>query len=115
MDAVTKAEIGKRLRRKREDAGYTRERLGELCSLSPRFIANIELGDSTFSLDSLMAICRVLSCSSDDLLFGVQGDDPGWSDILSQLRRLDSRYQPELGKILQGVIETILKAEQPPR
>ena len=65
-----KAQIGLRLRERRERAGYTREKLGELCSLSPRFIANIELGDSTFSLDSLMTVCRVLSCSSDYLLFG---------------------------------------------
>ena len=67
-----KAKIGLRLREKREQAGYTREKLGELCSLSPRFIANVELGDSTFSLDSLMTVCRVLSCSSDYLLFGVK-------------------------------------------
>ena len=115
MDAATKRAIGKRIRSKRESAGYTRERLSELCALSPRFLANVELGDSAVSLETLITLCRVLSCSSDDLLFGVQEDDPGWSDILSQLRRLDSRYQPELGKILQGVIETILKAEQPPR
>ena len=70
MDHATKAKIGHNLRQKREDAGYTREKLAELCNLSPRFIANIELGDSTFSLDSLMTMCRVLSCSSDDLLFG---------------------------------------------
>lgn len=37
VDKETKAEIGKRLRAKRESAGYTREQLSELCSLSPRF------------------------------------------------------------------------------
>lgn len=83
MDARTKLEIGRRLRRRRENAGYTRERLGELCSLSPRFIANIELGDSTFSLDSLMTICQVLSCSRDHLLFGAEtGDGSPWADTI---------------------------------
>ena len=87
MDARTKLEIGRRLRRRRENAGYTRERLGELCSLSPRFIANIELGDSTFSLDSLMTICQVLSCSSDHLLFGAEtGDGSPWADTISRIR-----------------------------
>ena len=65
MTDAVKTQIGRRLREKREQAGYTREQLGELCSLSPRFLANIELGDSTFSLYSLMTVCRVLSCSSD--------------------------------------------------
>ncbi len=54
VDKENKAEIGKRLRAKREAAGYTREQLSELCSLSPRFLANVELGDSAFSLDTLM-------------------------------------------------------------
>ena len=112
MNAATKAEIGKRLRKKREDAGYTRERLGELCSLSPRFIANIELGDSTFSLDSLMVICRTLSCSSDYLLFGSESRDQAWDDTVAKIRQLDHRYEPEVGKILQGVIEAIVKAEK---
>lgn len=88
MDARTKLEIGCRLRRRRENAGYTRERLGELCSLSPRFIANIELGNSTFSLDSLMTICQVLSFSSDHLLFGAEtGDGSPWADTISRIRQ----------------------------
>lgn len=76
MTAEAKIQIGRRLRRKREQAGYTREKLGELCSLSPRFIANIELGDSTFSLDSLMTVCRILSCSSDYPLFDKEEGEP---------------------------------------
>ena len=33
MNVEMKREIGLRLRQKRESAGYTREQLGELCSL----------------------------------------------------------------------------------
>ena len=32
MDPAMKKQIGERLRRKREEANYTREKLGELCS-----------------------------------------------------------------------------------
>ena len=110
----TKAQIGRRLREKREQAGYTREKLGELCSLSPRFIANVEFGDSTFSLDSLMTVCRVLSCSSDYLLFGasVDTDTAAWEEPVSRLRQLDVKYQEPVNKIFQGVIEAIVRAEQ---
>lgn len=112
MDTRTKLEIGRRLRRRRETAGYTRERLGELCSLSPRFIANIELGDSTFSLDSLMTICQVLSCSSDYLLFGKEADDGSpWSDTISRIHQFDPRYEPEINKILQAIVELLVKSE----
>lgn len=85
MTDTLKAEIGQRMRTKREQAGYTREKLGELCSLSPRFIANIELGDSTFSLDSLMTVCRVLSCSSDYLLFGSNINVEVWAEPILSL------------------------------
>ena len=107
-----KAQIGFRLREKREQAGYTREKLGELCSLSPRFIANVELGDSTFSLDSLMVVCRVLSCSSDYLLFGSGIDAGAWTESISKLQQLDLKYQEPVNKTLQGLIEAINKAEQ---
>ena len=112
MTDTLKAQIGLRLRERRERAGYTREKLGELCSLSPRFIANIELGDSTFSLDSLMTVCRVLSCSSDYLLFGDNVDTEVWSETISKLEQLDGKYQEPVDKMLQGLIEAIVKAGQ---
>lgn len=112
MTDTLKAQIGLRLRERRERAGYTREKLGELCSLSPRFIANIELGDSTFSLDSLMTVCRVLSCSSDYLLFGDSVDTGVWSETISKLEQLDVKYQEPVDKMLQGLIEAIVKAGQ---
>ena len=112
MDTSTKSQIGRRLREKREQAGYTREKLAELCSLSPRFIANVEFGDSAFSLDSLMSVCRALSCSADYILFGVRADIEGWSDTVSRLRQLDRKYQEPVNKTLQGVIEAIVTAER---
>ena len=112
MTDLIKTQIGHRLRARREQAGYTREKLGELCSLSPRFIANIELGDSTFSLDSLMTVCRVLSCSSDYLLFGDSIDKGVWSEAISKLVQLDVKYQEPINKTLQGLLEVIVKAGQ---
>lgn len=112
MTDVLKAQIGLRLREKREQAGYTREKLGELCSLSPRFIANVEFGDSTFSLDSLMTVCRVLSCSSDYLLFGSDVDHSVWSQTTAKLEQLDVKYQRPLDKALQSFVEAIITAER---
>lgn len=111
MDASTKSQIGRRVREKREHAGYTREKLGELCGLSPRFVANVEFGDSTFSLDSLMTVCRVLSCSADYLLFGIRADNEGWSDTVDRLHQLDGMYQEPVNRVLRGVIEAIVTAE----
>lgn len=112
MTDAMKAQIGHRMREKREQAGYTREKLGELCSLSPRFIANIELGDSSLSLDSLVTVCRVLSCSSDYILFGDSIDSGAWTETISKLEQLDVKYQNSVDKTLQGLLEAIAKASQ---
>lgn len=112
MTDAMKAQIGHRLREKREQAGYTREKLGELCSLSPRFIANIELGDSSLSLDSLVTVCRVLSCSSDYILFGDSIDSGAWTETVSKLEQLDVKYQSSVDKTLQGLLEAIARASQ---
>ena len=113
MNADTKKQIGLRLRRKREQAGYTREKLAELSSLSPRFIANIEFGDATFSLDSLMSICRALSCGSDELLFGDSTSDAGaWADTVDKIQKLDAKYQKPVDKAIQGIIDAIIEAER---
>lgn len=82
-----------------------------MCSLSPRFIANIELGDSTFSLETLITACRVLSCSADYLLFGEAVNEGEWAETVAKLEHLDVKYQPSVDKIVQGLIETIAAAE----
>ena len=111
MKNTTKAEIGARIRTRREQAGLTREKFGELCSLSPRFIANVELGDSAVSVDTLMAICQVLSCSSDYILFGAASDD-NWEDTVTTLRRIPDKYQPEIDQIIHGVYGVICDIEE---
>ena len=112
MTDETKLQIGRRMRLKRDRAGYTREQLGELCGLSPRFIANIEYGDSALSVDSLMTVCRVLSCSSDYLLFGDNLSVEAWAETSSKLSQLNIAYQPTVNKAVQGIIETIIQAER---
>ena len=112
MDKKTKVEIGLRVREKREAAKYSREQLGELCSLSPRFIANVEFGDATFSLDSLMCVSKVLSCSCDYLLFGDTVNRGVWNDTISRLESMDIHYQADVDKILRGLFDAVSKAER---
>ena len=97
--------IGRRIRRLRERNGYTREKLGEICALSPRFLANIELGDSALSLDSLMRLCSALSCSSDDILFGEGPPTEDWAVEIAKLRQIDIRYAPQVNVILSALQE----------
>ena len=111
MDQQKKKEMGKRIRAWREKRGYTREQLSGLSALSPRFIANIESGDTSISLDTLIALCRTLSCSSDSILFGDELQPEAWAEEIACLQNLPVKYQPEISRMLQSVTELILAAE----
>ena len=68
----------------------------------------MELGDSTFGLETLMRVCRLLCCSSDELLFGcwVESRD----DLCARIGRLDPAYRGALEKTLQGFFEAVARA-----
>lgn len=91
-----------RIRKAREDAGYTRERFAELLDVSVSYMAEVERGRTGVSVKMLVKICDVLGLSADYVLFGEQrGED----DLRAQrIGRIDSRYLP----LLDGIITQLL-------
>lgn len=67
-------EIGKRVRRRREELGFTREQLAEQCELSVRFFAEIESGRKNMTTKSLFKVARALNLSADYILFGEEAE-----------------------------------------
>lgn len=67
--SINYAEIGMRIRRRREHIGLTQEQLGEACDLSSSFIGHIERGSRKLSVESLCRLASVLDVSTDYLLF----------------------------------------------
>lgn len=62
-------EIGKRIRKCREDLGLSQEAAAERCGISPSFYSNIERGVKIMSLETFVSICNALDLSADYLLF----------------------------------------------
>ena len=91
-----------RIRKAREDAGYTREKLAELLDVSVSYMAEVERGRTGVSVKMLIRICEVLGLSADYVLFGAKrGDDDLRAD---RICHIDSRYLP----LLDGVITELL-------
>ncbi len=111
MDAQTKMQIGQRVRALRESRGYTREQLGELSSLSPRFIANVEAGDSSISVDTLRILCQILSCSSDSILFGDEIDSKAWEGEIAMMTSIPVSYKSVISNLLKCAVEIITKTD----
>lgn len=64
--------VGNQIHIARERAGLTQEQFGELVSLGPKNVSDIERGLVGISLSTLKRICEKLSIPSDWILFGDQ-------------------------------------------
>lgn len=71
--------IGHRIRRARQERGYTQEYVAERMNVSCQHISDIERGLNGMSIPALMDICRILDTSADYILFGTmqaEGKNP---------------------------------------
>lgn len=60
--------IGIRIRKYRQDRGFTQENVSEWANLTPAHYSHIERGHTKPSLPTLISIANVLGVSVDDLL-----------------------------------------------
>lgn len=91
-----------RIRRAREEAGYTRERFAELLDVSVSYLAEVERGRTNVSVKTLISICRVLGLSADYVLFGEDRNSD--TLLLDKLHRLDSKYLPLVSDVLNDLL-----------
>ena len=91
-----------RIRKAREDAGYTRETFAELLDVSVSYMAEVERGRTGISVKMHIKICKVLGLSADYVLFGETRTDDELR--VDRIRRIDERYLP----LLDGVITELL-------
>ena len=91
-----------RIRKAREDAGYTREKFAELLDVSVSYMAEVERGRTGVSLKTFKAICNLLGLSADYLIFGEERDSD--EVMLDKLHRLDDKYLPLVDELLNQLL-----------
>lgn len=96
--------IGARIRAQREQFGYTREVFAEMLDITPKFCADIELGNKGMSVQTLCNISSVLKLSTDYILFGTTQQDHAFSSLLLQ------RCTPVEQKYAEEILRTFLIA-----
>ena len=69
-------EIGNRIRIVRESLKHSRETFAELIDISESFLSQIERGEKSISLKTLMSISGKTGYSTDYILFGKEDTDP---------------------------------------
>lgn len=91
-----------RIRKAREEMGYTREMFAEKLDVSVSYLAELERGRTGISVKMLIKVCVILGLSADYVLFG--------NERSSDKMRLDSinRISPEYLSLLDKVIIELL-------
>ena len=61
-----KQKLGKRIRKLREEKGFSQEKLAELCGLHRTYVSTVELGKRNISLVNIEKIANALGCQIKD-------------------------------------------------
>lgn len=99
--------IGERIRRARESAGYTQEKLAEKVEVSIQYISDLERGVVGASLQTIVRLCHVLSVSSDYILMG-ETDEIELLDLSVRLKELSQKEY----RLMEANINLMLEAFQ---
>ena len=91
-----------RIRKAREDMGYTREKFAEKLDVSVSYLAELERGRTGISVKMLIKVCNVLGLSADYVLFGNERKEDEMR--LDAIRRIDEKYLPLLDKVIEELL-----------
>ena len=92
-----------RIRKAREELGYTRERFAELLDVSVSYMAEVERGRTGISVKMLVKICGVLGLSADYVLFGNERNAD--TLLLDKIHKVDIRYIPLVEKVIAELLK----------
>ena len=91
-----------RIRKAREELGYTREKFAEKLEVSVSYLAELERGRTGISVKMLIKVCNVLGLSADYVLFGTERTED--SVRLDAIHRIDPKYLSLLDKMIAELL-----------
>ena len=103
--------VGENIRYYRDKSGLTREKLSELVGVTPRFLADAELGFVGVSLTTLKKICEILGISADHLLW----ENTQEVNISERLSHVPPEYMDLIEDLIQKQLEIIALASKGPQ
>ena len=97
-------QIGNAIKIAREKAGLTQEQFGEIVSLGPKNVSDIERGIAGITVSTLKRICEKLLISSDSILFADQ-EQNSVDYLCARLERLSPEQFKAVEEFLNRVFE----------
>lgn len=95
-------EMYARIRKAREELGYTREKFAEKLGVSVSYLAELERGRTNISVKTLIKVCEVLGLSADYVLFGAERNTD--RALVNKINRIDDKYIPLLNSVITELL-----------
>ena len=99
--------ISRNIKGTRIERSLTQEIVAELAGVSPVYYCQIELGNKSPSLETLINIAEAMHVSVDTLIYGVRKDSRV-QDLLQLFEKCDEKQMAKLHKLLYTVAEEFL-------
>ncbi len=96
-------EIGSRIRSVRESMRLNRNSFSERINISEIFLSQIERGEKSLSLNTLISICVNTGCSADYLLFGKIDENSAAKKTI----RLLNQLPPEVNSLVYDIAGSV--------
>ena len=97
MTLNIKKQIGARIKKLRQDRGYSQEQLAEKLGIATRTLCGIEIGKNFFTSDTLEKILETLEITPQDLfmLNYLRPKDVLINEIIDTIKSIDDREKIE--------------------
>lgn len=92
-------DVGKRLRKLREQCGYTQNGLAERAGVSQTHLRRVELGEADITVNHLQLLCDAMSITLNDFFEDVSGAD--------EISAAFSKLSPKQKKLLIEFIDSL--------
>ena len=99
--------IARNIKEARVNRNLTQEQVAEIAGISTVHYCQIELGNKSPSLETLINIAEALHVSIDSLVFGLT-EETQYHDILRILKSCDAETVEKLKKVLYTVFDTFV-------
>lgn len=100
------SEVGKRITDLRKKRGFSREKLSELADISVQFLAEIEKGRKSMTVNTLRKVSSALMVTTDYIVNGNK-DEKENSELLSLLNTVPASKRQQAEKLLIVFLEAI--------
>ena len=108
MEKQQLAEIGQRLRQRRQELGLTREKMSELADIGTGYYGQLEVGTSQMSIDTLIKLSTSMHLPMEYILLG-SGYEPGDASAIIDLL---NRCTPRELTLAEDVLKLFLMKNQ---